>query len=154
MGTINCEITGRRRYSRGIPQGGLEIPCRLIFEGLEKYVNMASNKLEKLKAKDKIARDALLETKNEAMNAVMQWVYKKTKQPKLCDVQGNEEVSIGKEAGENSEWVQIFAVTLKIIDRTQLLTGEQLTDVHINAAQKLLLYQFPRIILIQQCIGF
>ena len=25
--TIHCEITGQRRYSRDIPQGGLEIPC-------------------------------------------------------------------------------------------------------------------------------
>jgi len=45
---------GRKRYSRGIPQGGLEVPCRLLFEGNKKYVDMTSKKLEKLRiTKDK-----------------------------------------------------------------------------------------------------
>ena len=26
-------VHGRRRYSEDLPQGGLEIPCRLVFEG-------------------------------------------------------------------------------------------------------------------------
>ena len=32
-GTIICQITGRRRYSSDLPQGGLEVPCLLIFTG-------------------------------------------------------------------------------------------------------------------------
>ena len=32
-GTIHCKVTGSRRYSRDIAQGGLEIPCQLSFEG-------------------------------------------------------------------------------------------------------------------------
>ena len=36
-GTIICEVTGTRRYSVDLPQGGLEIPCKLFFtaEALE-----------------------------------------------------------------------------------------------------------------------
>ena len=30
-GTIDCIITGQRRYSLDLPQGGLEIPCKLLF---------------------------------------------------------------------------------------------------------------------------
>ena len=30
-GSIKCSITGSRRYSSDLPQGGLEIPCILIF---------------------------------------------------------------------------------------------------------------------------
>ena len=30
-GTINCIVNGHRRYSEDLPQGGLEIPCRLTF---------------------------------------------------------------------------------------------------------------------------
>ena len=30
-GEITCEITGRRRHSLDLPQGGLEIPCILVF---------------------------------------------------------------------------------------------------------------------------
>ena len=30
-GSIKCSITGSRRYSSDLPQGGLEIPCILMF---------------------------------------------------------------------------------------------------------------------------
>ena len=32
-GSIICRVTGSRRYSEGLLQGELEIPCVLIFEG-------------------------------------------------------------------------------------------------------------------------
>ena len=32
-GTIDCVVIGGRRYSSDLPQGGLEIPCKLIFNG-------------------------------------------------------------------------------------------------------------------------
>ena len=32
-GSIECQINGNRRYSRDLPQGGLEIPCVLTFRG-------------------------------------------------------------------------------------------------------------------------
>ena len=31
--SISCVVTGPRRYSRDLPQGGLEIPCTLEFKG-------------------------------------------------------------------------------------------------------------------------
>ena len=31
--TIDCVVIGGRRYSSDLPQGGLEIPCKLIFNG-------------------------------------------------------------------------------------------------------------------------
>ena len=37
-GTISCKVIGRRRYSVDLPQGGLEIPCKLIFRGKKKYL--------------------------------------------------------------------------------------------------------------------
>ena len=30
-GTIDCVVTGTQRYSADLPQGGLEIPCKLLF---------------------------------------------------------------------------------------------------------------------------
>ena len=35
-GTITCEVSGGRRYSSDLVQGGLEMPCWLIFRGEEK----------------------------------------------------------------------------------------------------------------------
>ena len=32
-GTIDCTVVGTRRYLADLPQGGLEIPCKLIFNG-------------------------------------------------------------------------------------------------------------------------
>lgn len=40
-GTILCRIRGTQQYSRDLPQGGLEIPCTLLFNG-------SSNELKKL----------------------------------------------------------------------------------------------------------
>jgi hypothetical protein len=45
-GCIACRVTGKMRYSSDLPQGGLEIPCTLIFEHLEKPKEL--NKLKKL----------------------------------------------------------------------------------------------------------
>ena len=30
---IDCVVIGSRRYSADLPQGGLEVPCKLIFNG-------------------------------------------------------------------------------------------------------------------------
>ena len=40
--SIKCRVTGNRRYSNDLPQGGLEIPCTLVFCG-------DSLKIEKVK---------------------------------------------------------------------------------------------------------
>lgn len=34
-GTITCQISNGRRHSSDLPQGGLEVPCQLIFRGEE-----------------------------------------------------------------------------------------------------------------------
>ena len=43
-GEIMCTVIGNRRYSSDLVQGGLEIPCTLLFRGEEKYIQ----KLKKL----------------------------------------------------------------------------------------------------------
>ena len=37
-GSIQCEITGDRKPPSDLPQGGLEVPCDLIFDGEKKYI--------------------------------------------------------------------------------------------------------------------
>ena len=36
--SITCHVTGHRRYSSDLPQGGLEIPCILMFESKIKEI--------------------------------------------------------------------------------------------------------------------
>ena len=37
-GNITCEVTGNRQYSYDLPQGGLELPCKLVFFGPNKEI--------------------------------------------------------------------------------------------------------------------
>ena len=37
-GYIRCHVIGSRRYSADLPQGGLEIPCTLLFKGQSKEI--------------------------------------------------------------------------------------------------------------------
>ena len=36
--TINCIVTAGRRFSADLPQGGLEVPCKLMFKGQNAFV--------------------------------------------------------------------------------------------------------------------
>ena len=38
-GVITCEVIGGRHYSNDLPQGGLEIPCKLVFSGKESSID-------------------------------------------------------------------------------------------------------------------
>lgn len=48
-GSILCTVVGGRRYSADLAQGGLEIPCSLLFKGKMKEIN----KLKALKIDQK-----------------------------------------------------------------------------------------------------
>ena len=45
--TIDCFITRSRRYSADLPQGGLEVPCKLLFNGKREEIK----KLKRLLAR-------------------------------------------------------------------------------------------------------
>ena len=65
---IQCEITGRRRYSRDLPQGDLEVPCTLTFEGNSSDVTKAAKlvkDMEKPEGHDEVDRTADLHVNTE-----------------------------------------------------------------------------------------
>lgn len=41
-GTIICIVTGHRQYYGDLEQGGLDVPCKLQFEGSEKLIDQLS----------------------------------------------------------------------------------------------------------------
>ena len=45
-GNITCEVTGNRQYSRDLPQGGLELPCKLTFFGTNKEITKVKQLLQ------------------------------------------------------------------------------------------------------------
>ena len=50
QGNILCKVTGPRRYSGDLPQGGLEVLCKLTFCGDSKLVTKISTLLRPAKA--------------------------------------------------------------------------------------------------------
>ena len=60
-GTITCQVTGSRRYSDDLVQGGLEIPCALKFKGDAKLVN----KVKKLAKKPIITKQSEVTARKE-----------------------------------------------------------------------------------------
>ena len=61
-GSIKCSITGSRCYSSDLPQGGLEIPCILIF----------TTKYAELRDKAKEALESMLSVKIHEMDIATQ----------------------------------------------------------------------------------
>ena len=47
--SISCKITGSRRFSHDLPQGGMEVPCMLTFQGQKNLVEKTRNTITKLK---------------------------------------------------------------------------------------------------------
>ena len=50
-GSITCIITGSRQYSRDLVQGGLEIPCTLIFKGEPSRIEKVKGLLKECESK-------------------------------------------------------------------------------------------------------
>jgi hypothetical protein len=120
-GTITCRIIGERRYSRDLPQGGLEIPCILTFSGDANLIEKAKKLLE-----------TQVMTKNTEVNG-----ENESKSPKRSKVEPESPASI--------LWVSVQGLRLTISDKQIVMNGLELTDMHINVAQGLLHKQFPLI---------
>ena len=45
-GTIHCRATGGQRYSHDLPQGGLEIPCWIVFGAKQEQLKKLKRSLK------------------------------------------------------------------------------------------------------------
>ena len=50
-GAIRYIVTGDHCYSHDLPQGGMEVPCKLVFSGTEQDVNRVQTYLEECNKK-------------------------------------------------------------------------------------------------------
>ena len=122
-GTIMCKITKRRRHSKNLTQGGLEIPCTLTFGGGSKDIA----KVEKL-----IKKSLATPAKQEETPADM-----KRPSEHAC-----EDEPSGK---KTRTWID------QDVDAETIHNGEKLTDCHVGFAQQLLKRQFPHLQVIHSC---
>ena len=120
-GTITCQVTGPRRYSDDLAQGGLEVPCTYTFTGTAKEMGKVRRLLasspstgptEPLRKKKKIEVEKL---------------------PVPTDPSLSDEV-----------WLKFGGQCMTQKDKKTLVAGDFLNDRHINYAQCLLLIQFPK----------
>ena len=126
-GRIHCRITGTRQYSADLPQGGLEIPCVLTFEGDKKEVT----KVRKLINKQVEAIDRKPD---------IQPSFKKRKID-FCIT----ETYGQSETHRSTPWLTLNNIDLSSADKDILTAGDELTDMHINFAQAILKKQFPEL---------
>ena len=127
-GTITCRVIGGRRYSNGLTQGDLEIPCILTFNGDKKLIEKVKKLLE---TQVKTSKSAEIKDENEH------------KSPKKIKV----ELESPKKTIESPKNIRISLHGLRLtkLDKQIIVDGLELTDMHINISQGLLHEQFPLI---------
>ena len=130
-GSIVCKVTGERRYSYDLKQGGLEVPCTLTFTSTN---DGEIKKVEKLLA-DQIPAVVLTSSNEVAKaNIVCPDDEPAAKNPRL-DSDEDDEV-----------WLRCCpAHNLKFADKDLITQNKQLNDAHMTYGQHLLKLQFPHI---------
>lgn len=147
-GTVMCEVTGGRQYSADLEQGGLEVPCKLTFTcDDEDYLAIVKKLLDlALRKKDSKNEDPempLKKIKLEPVEELVIPVAEPSQSSTDSEVQGcssNLEFSAPE---VDREWVKTGRFRLLLSHKRKILSGEELNDVIINFAQKLLKKQFP-----------
>lgn len=118
-GIITCQVTGARRYSSDLVQGGLEVPCTYTFVGTGKDIAKAK-KLLSLAPSTSLTEPPCKKIKVEVDDS------------DLLSLSPTDEV-----------WLKFGGQCLTQLDRTSLIEGKMLNDRHINFAQLLMHSQFP-----------
>lgn len=126
---MSCKITGAKRYSGDLLQGGLEIPCVLLFEGDEMLVKKVKRLLHHSEEKEKEEKSGVVETPS-----------------KKIKLEDNGKKDCISEA-DLTEWLFLNSSMIKLYmnDKCTILEGRQLNDRHMTFAQNLLKCQFPNI---------
>ena len=155
-GLILCRVTGSRRYSVDLPQGGLEVPCVLTFR--------TSNAKDVEKVKNLIDQESTSFPTLIKVGAIEKTEDLNFSVPKLpssnsCSVENNAKIledcstivlkdstnSCASLVSDNIDDHEPFTKKQRLSDPEieELIMGAELTDRHINLAQKILKKQFP-----------
>lgn len=132
LGSISCKITGSRRYSADLPQGGLELPCIYKFRGESIIVN----KLKKLLMNKCTSEEGTGDREESEPES------------KIIDVEEQEE----KDSDQVQPWLMCRGIHLNEERDKIVLQSQQLTDRHIDFAQEMLRIQFPDILGLQSTL--
>ena len=149
-GVIACHITNGRQYSIDFPQGGLEVPCKLIFSSKDKKL---LDKTVPLLQKAPSCRLVVADSSTSAAavsGAPTDQCSASCSAPISLIVQENEGQ---EEPNHDPLWICIGKCALLTSDKQCLLTtGQSLNDKHINAAHALLKKQFTNAVGLQSTL--
>ena len=121
--TIKCRITGSRQYSSDLVQGGLEVPCKLIFRGDQKEIAKVKKLILPITTERQVSQE------NSQSNKKLKLVV-----PEVIDVDA---VVVANDVAPK-QWLNRNGIMVTECDKNVIMEGEQLTDKHINFAQQIL----------------
>ena len=119
--SILCRVTGSKRYSHDLPQGGLEVPCTLVFEGNSKYTKKVKGIVEKA-----------LKPTNEAETLPPAQNKGKLKKINGTSDQIKDDVPDMDYTTDSQAWIQDGGIALSIIERDIISKGDRLNYKIIN----------------------
>ena len=133
-GTIMCTVTGHKRYSADLVQGGMEVPCTLTFFGDDEV-----KKIRKLLPTDiPVILEGMYSSKSS---------YESPTKKLKADTSANLPINNVPTSASNEEcvWVRIGNYSLLVSDKNCLTQGNNLSDKHINFGQQLIKEHHPAI---------
>jgi len=154
-GVITCSVTGSRRYSADLEQGGLEIPCLLkfstsSFKEKEKAEKLVSTTLESSTEKiDNKAMHTIEHRVYDTMDCIGPDATQKDLKGERCENRKMPLRLSAKSAAmlivDNDKDDEPPPTKVRKLDFEEIIMGEMLSDIHINAAQTLLKEQFQKL---------
>lgn len=160
-GGIKCFVDGSRRYSADLPQGGMEIPCKLIFstksaddcEKLKKLVSaslsdktteceivgpMSTEQVMEVKATETIASKAIKWTEGHSNVLQNQSDGPLVSETTCTKPDGAILIAEGMSCSPPKKRQRVY-------NEERIIMGDELTDLEINFAQQLLKQQCDHI---------
>lgn len=153
-GTITCIITGTKRYSRDLVQGGVEVPCVFMCSGEACDILKAKKLLNGVFSHPDLPTSIRLLTENAGSSLVssphstMDNTSSTSSEASIIIEAGAEDSNHSVDVC-NTMWVTFDHFFLSLMDKDTVINGLELNDMHMTYAQKLLHHQFPHIVGLQ-----
>ena len=140
-GAITCTITGPRRRSADLPQGGMELPCVLAFSGDHSDLLKVKRIMTTLSIQPPPKQASNDEPEQECSDSDT------TSDQPLSQEHEDPAEAVELDATEQHAkfWMKIEDIHLTEADKLILTEVGQLNDRHVNAAQRLLRPQHPNL---------